>query len=97
MVDEVFKRGQELDDLPLDLGPQLISLSKEADEMFIHAQIGRIDDAIDLWSVLYTMLVDVEDELLEVLPGWQTELHLLLRGSRCASGCFSVVYWSSCA
>ena len=97
MVDEVFQRSQELDDLPLDLGPQLISLSKEADEMFIHAQISRIDDAVDLWCVLYTMLVNVENELLEVLPGWQTELHLLLSGSRCASRCFSVVNWSRCA
>ena len=97
MVDEVLQRGKELDDLPLDLGPQLISLSKEADEMFIHAQIGRIDNAVDFRRVLYTMLVNVKDELLEVLPGWQTELHLLLSGSRCTSGCFCIIYWSRCA
>ena len=81
VVYKVLQGSQELDDLPLDLGPQLIPLSKEADEVFIHAQIGCIDNAADLRSVLDTMLIDVEDELFEVLPGRQTELHLLLRGS----------------
>ena len=81
VVDKVLQRGQELDYLPLDLGPQLIPLSKEADEVLIHAQVSCIDNAADLWSILDTMLIDVEDELFEVLPGRQSELHLLLRGT----------------
>ena len=96
VIDEVLQRGQELDDLPLDLWTQLISLSKEADEVLIHAQIGRVYNAADFRSVLYTMLVDIEDKLFEVLPGRQAELHLLLRGPGLASRCQCVIYGSRC-
>lgn len=78
VVDEVFERGEELDDFLLHYLPSLVLIQEETDQVFVQAHVIRVDHAVDLWCIEDPVVVNVKDQLFEVLPGRNLHLELLL-------------------
>ena len=69
VVGEVLQRGQELNNTLFNLRSDSVFLGKEADQVLVHAKVGRIDHATYLWGMQDAVVVDLVQQVLEVLPG----------------------------
>ena len=77
IIDVVLEASQELEDLPFNHRPHPVTLSEEAKQMLVQAQVASVHRAIDLRRALDAVVVDLKYDGLEVLPGLSLQLQFV--------------------
>jgi len=60
LVGVVPETGEEVDQGALDLSTHSEFLDEPSNQEFLHTHVRRVDGAIDLWSVLNSVIVNLK-------------------------------------